>query len=71
MKVNVDLISDGVEIEEKDICPFISNFQTGAGSYLGKVSCIKNKCAIWDDKRKCCSLKKNDAKKGGNENETP
>ena len=57
IEVEVGLIEDGDKLGDIDeICPMMSNFETGADSFIGLVKCIKGHCKCWDNKKKKCGL---------------
>ena len=56
VKVEVDLQREGSDVDMEEICPFMSNFKTGAGSFIGVVKCIKSKCKLWNKNKKDCSF---------------
>lgn len=58
MKFQCDLIEEDEDIEESDICPFMSRFETGSGNFIGYIKCIRSHCKCWNKKRNNCGMLK-------------
>lgn len=53
-----ELCGEDEPIDLKEICPFMSRFETGCGSYTGFVKCVKERCMCYNKTKKICGVKK-------------